>query len=119
MIKVVLLVRRRPGLSREEFRAHYEGTHAPLAARSLAHLSGYTRNFVTGPDNGADPDCITEFWYELEPPWSRARELVADDAIRAMLAVDEARFMDRGSMRTLIVEECASAPSEFSRATTA
>lgn len=113
MIKVVLLVRRRADLTRQQFRTHYEQIHAPLASRSLAHCVGYARNFVTSPDDGAGPDCITEFWYDLEPPWTAARRRVADDSIRAELAADEANFMDRASMRTFVVEECVTAPADL------
>lgn len=109
MIKVVLLVRRKAGLTRGEFRAHYETTHAPLAASLLRHCVGYTRNFVQGPDDGSGPDCVTEFYYDLQPPWENARHLVADDAIRATLVADERNFMDRASMRTYVVDECRTA----------
>ena len=44
MIKIMLLVNRKSGISREEFRRHYEEVHAPLASSHLRHLVRYVRN---------------------------------------------------------------------------
>ena len=107
MIKVVLLVRRKPGLSREEFRGYYESRHAPLAASQLRCCVRYVRNFVVEDVAGQpDFDCVTEFWYELDGPWREARDHIASEASRQTLAADEAKFMDRGSMRVVVVSEC-------------
>jgi EthD domain len=115
MIKVILLVSRRNGLTRSQFRERYESGHVPLAAARLQHCVGYVRNFVTGPDDGDGPDCVTEFWYNLDGSWTTAREQVATDAIRAELAADEAEFMDRSSMRTYVVDEQITAAADLSR----
>ena len=110
MIKVVLLVRRKPGISREEFRRYYESRHAPLAASQLRSCVRYVRNFVV-EDVAGDPDfdCVTEFWYEADGPWSEARQHIASEAGRRTLADDEAEFMDRDSMRVVVVAECETA----------
>jgi uncharacterized protein (TIGR02118 family) len=117
MIKVVLLVRRKPGITREEFRRYYESRHAPLAASQLRSCLRYVRNFVIEDVAGEpDFDCVTEFWYELDGPWREARDYIASEASRQVLAEDEAKFMDRGSMRVVVVAECETAPASLSRA---
>jgi uncharacterized protein (TIGR02118 family) len=117
MIKVVLLVRRKPGISREEFRRYYEGRHAPLAASQLRSCVRYVRNFVVEDLSGEpDFDCVTEFWYELDGPWRAARDHIASEASRQALAEDEARFMDRASMRVVVVAECETPPASLARA---
>ncbi len=58
----MLLVNRKAGVSREEFRRHYEDVHAPLAARHLQHLVRYVRNYVSDQlRSDFDCDVVTEF----------------------------------------------------------
>lgn len=113
MVKVILMVKRRPDLTREQFQGRYENGHAPLAARNLKHCVGYVRNFVTEPEDWRGPDCLTEFWYDLDGPWSEARDLVTTEAVRAELAADEAEFMDRSSMQVMVVEERTTSPIQL------
>jgi len=35
MVKTIALIKRKPGLSREEFIRHYEEVHAPLALKHV------------------------------------------------------------------------------------
>jgi uncharacterized protein (TIGR02118 family) len=67
MLKLMLLVRRKAGMSRAEFRDYYESTHAPLAAGVMGRCKRYVRNFVTEEPSGPqDFDVITEFWFDVE-----------------------------------------------------
>lgn len=105
MIKVMLVVSRRPDVSPEEFRRHYEEIHAPLAASHLP-LSRYVRNYVVdrfGAD--IDCDCITEFWFDYPGPWRERRAEILKQEILDIFAKDEETFMDRASMRVIVVEQ--------------
>jgi hypothetical protein len=65
--KVMLFVRRKDGLTREQFRRRYEEGHAPLARKVLPQLRRYVRNYVTdSPGWEADFDVIIEFWFDSE-----------------------------------------------------
>ncbi len=115
MTKVVLLMKRKPGLSLEAFRDYYERNHAPLAKRLLgAFMLDYRRNYRSGgistentdaPD-GEDFDVITEIWYKdkasMEAMWAHARK----PEIAAQIDADGAKFMDP-AMRFYVVEECS------------
>ena len=60
MIKAISLLKRKPGISLEEFSKHYEEVHVPLAMRHFP-FKRYARNYVASP--GAEElgfDCITE-----------------------------------------------------------
>ena len=102
----MLFVKRKPGLSHEEFRAHYESTHAPLATRSLPHLFRYARNYLVPFPGQPDPpyDCVTEFWFDdaaglkASIEWTRSAE-------GQVLARDEENFMDRPTMLTFLADE--------------
>ena len=47
MVQLVLLIKRKPGMTKEEFKAHYENSHAPMAMRHMGHLvKDYRRNYT-------------------------------------------------------------------------
>ncbi|SHN39784.1 EthD domain-containing protein [Cryptosporangium aurantiacum] len=106
MIKVLLFVKRKDGLSREEFRARYESGHVPLAIAELEHLRRYARNFVRPVKGLPEPgfDVVTEFWFEDWEAWKATSAYALGETGRT-LAEDEAVFMDRASMRFVVVDE--------------
>ncbi|MFW3895157.1 EthD domain-containing protein [Pseudomonas bharatica] len=106
MVKLILLVKRKPSLSFEAFREYYELTHAPLAASKLKHLRHYCRNFLTSFPGQPEPayDCVTEFWFDDHDALAQTMAF-ARSSEGQVLAEDEERFMDRASMRTYIADE--------------
>ena len=114
MIKIMLLVNRKVGVSREEFRRHYEDVHAPLAARHLQHLVRYVRNYVTDQfRSDFDCDVVTEFWFDYPGTWSEARQVLLPQQLLDLFAQDEENFMDRSSMRVLVIEQGETPPDHL------
>jgi uncharacterized protein (TIGR02118 family) len=114
MVEVMLLVRRKEGMSRDAFREYYENKHAVLAARTMASCTRYVRNFVhEEPSGPQDFDVITEFWFDVDGGFEAVTGL-ADAATQRVLAEDEAQFMDRGSMRVITVVEHETASAQLS-----
>ncbi len=112
MVKGVALIKRKPGLSPEEFRKHYEEVHAPLIRKSFPSLKRYARNFVNAApfSRGAgEPefDCITEMWFDDMQGFQAMVDAWGGEAGRA-IANDERRFLDRTKTVYLIVEEVVS-----------
>ena len=113
MIKGIALLKRKPGLSPEEFRRHYEEVHAPLIRRLIPSIRGYTRNYVTsspfpGP-SGGDFDCITEQWFDDARGFQEMIDAMAGEAGHAIRS-DERTFLDRARTVYLMVEETQTAP---------
>ena len=111
MIKSIAFIKRKPGISAEEFRRHYEEVHAPLALRFFDGLfERYVRNYVTAALGEAPPefDAISEFWLRDEAALARIAELNASEAAR-VLREDEACFMDVARTVTYMVDERVSA----------
>lgn len=93
MIKIMLLVSRKDGVSPEEFRDHYETIHAPLAANHLPYLARYVRNYAVDRFGGdIDCDCVTEFWFDHPGPWREARKKILRQDILDLFAADEEQF---------------------------
>jgi uncharacterized protein (TIGR02118 family) len=106
MIKVMALIKRKPGISHEEFVQHYEEVHAPLAVKHLTTISRYVRNhIVTMPGTPEiDYDCITEFWYEDMEAAQASYEFL-NSAAGKVIHDDEDTFMDTAKVVALLVDE--------------
>lgn len=99
MVKLAGLIRKREDLSPGEFRAHWLGTHAALAAR-LPSLRRYTINVI---DRQKYPDAVYDGFSEL---WFDSGEaLVAAFSGPAGRAIEEdiPRFI--GQLVRVVVEE--------------
>ena len=112
MVKGIALLKRKPGLSVEEFRKHYEGSHALLALKLVPTIRKYARNYVTTiafPSGAGEPefDCITEQWFDDMEGFQAMRDIAASEAGRA-ISEDEKKFLDRTKTVYLLVEEVES-----------
>lgn len=109
MIKMMLLLSRKVGMSFDEFRDYYETRHVPLASSFDTPLVQYRRNYVVKPTVGsAGYDCITEVWYDLDGEWSDHRDRIVSPEMAEIIARDEAQFLDRAATCIMVVEETAS-----------
>jgi uncharacterized protein (TIGR02118 family) len=54
MVRVHIWLRKKEGMSPEEFRSHWLETHAPIARDGYKHLRGYTVDLVTRVPQGQD-----------------------------------------------------------------
>lgn len=120
-IKQVALLRRKSGMSREDFIAYYENNHAPLAERILTKngkciFAEYSRSFPE-PTGGFDMshvehaapevdfDVLSEFWFWNQQDYDDFIALCADPAIGDALAKDEENFFDRSKITIFMVDE--------------
>lgn len=111
MFKVIWFLKRKPGITHEQFRDHYENSHSVLAKRHFGHLfTAYRRNYktdcwgggVTGPDGTAgfgprewEFDCIAEWETRDEAAFDEIMRLVAHSEIAPLFYEDEEHFLDR------------------------
>lgn len=106
MVKSVTLIKRKPGISRDDFIKHYEEVHVPLALKYFS-FKGYVRNYIIPPDvEEASFDCITEIWYDS---WAEYHECIRfwQSETAHELRADEHNFMDRDKLVYFLVEENA------------
>lgn len=103
-IKMIAVVRRRPGLSASEFRRRYL-EHAAVAHEHHPGIARYVQNFVTGAITANAPavDGIAELHFATEADLTK--RFYRDDASPKSVAADIARFMTpRGSWSILATE---------------
>jgi uncharacterized protein (TIGR02118 family) len=104
-VKAVALLTRKPGLSREDFIAHYEDVHVPLILTHLPGIVGYARNFVAPEAAGEVPfDSVTEIWYGDRRAYDAALEGRQTEGGRAVER-DEETFLDTVNIIYLLVNE--------------
>ncbi|NHC21889.1 EthD domain-containing protein [Nocardioides sp. IC4_145] len=110
MIRWVFLLRRRPGMSTEDFRDYYERHHARLGEKHVPQAARYVRRFLdppplsTAPVDDAD-DVITELWFLAREDLDAAVEHLSSPAVQAEIVADELRLFDRSRTRSYLVVE--------------
>lgn len=105
MVKAIALLKRKPGLSREEFIEHYEKVHVPLILKYSTGVVKYVRNFVVS-DGITEPefDCITELWYEDMKAFKATIGVWGTDEGQ-VIRDDEDSFLVRENIKFCLVEE--------------
>jgi uncharacterized protein (TIGR02118 family) len=111
MFKIMILIKRRPGMSMDEFIDYYENHHAPLGVRVVPGMTEYTRRYLTPlGDGGPDLpyDVATEIAFDDEVAFERAMAAISEPATRAELDADEERCFDRSTITFMKVDERSS-----------
>lgn len=116
MVKMICMLKRRPGMSREAFIDYYETRHAPLAAKHLRMIARYHRSYMI-PGSGFDAghiaevaplpevDVMTEMWFRNMADYEELGRSMADPDIGAMFREDEAKLFDRSFIQMFLVDE--------------
>jgi len=110
--KILLFMKRRPGMSMEAFQDYYENHHAPLCAKYASGISRYIRRFLTphpNPETGEKGelpyDVITELWFEDEAAYRGTVEYLSTSIMPDEVVADEKRLFDRPKLRMATVVE--------------
>ena len=114
--KILLFMKRRPGMTLEAFQDYYENHHAPLCEKYTSNVSRYVRRFLTphpNPETGATEelqfDVITELWFEDEAIFRGTVEYLATSIMPDEVVEDEKRLFDRTKTRMATIVERESA----------
>jgi EthD domain len=118
MQKGIYFLQRRPGMAREEFITYYETVHQPLIMANLPRPLDFRRHFpVWSPSaqtRSADGrfDSLTAITYESRQAFMDAFKRYSSSSFNPIVVEDEARFIDRGRVFFVPVEEVIAADSE-------
>ena len=108
MIKVIMVVKKKKGISREEFYKYWKEVHGPLVAGHIPHLKKYIQNhFVEIPGKEYDGDGIIETWYDDIESFQKSMEFNKTARARDLgLGEDWAKIADMSEEPMMwVVEE--------------
>ena len=112
MIRVVTLLTRKPGMSREAFIEHYETHHRKIGEKYLSGFAvKYQRRYLQsagfrGQEGATLPfDVLMEIWYPDQDTLDAALAVLSTDEAQAEIIADEERLFDRDLIRSYTVEE--------------
>ena len=112
MIKVVTLLTRKPGMSREAFIEHYETHHRKIGEKYLSGFATkYQRRYLQSAvfkeqEGDALPfDVLMEIWYPDQEALNGALAVLSTEEAQAEIVADEKRLFDRELIRSFTVEE--------------
>lgn len=112
--KMVILIQKKKGMSREDFIHHYETSHAVIGKRLLGHLwAKYVRNYPLSlmeyqpEENSVDDsyDAVTEIWFKDEAGVEEMARIINIPENNKLILEDEEKFQERKLTRLLMVEE--------------
>jgi hypothetical protein len=112
VIKLVFMLKRKAGMTREEFKTRYESGHARLGEKHAPSAARYVRRYVqpvpelfTGEASEPDHDVITELWFDDRAGYDAAMANLARPEVVAEIVADEETLFDRSRHRVFFVEE--------------
>ncbi len=120
MIKVIGLIKRKPGISRQEFLRHWKEDHGPLVM-SIPQLARHIRKYVQVHRVSvpaldaqerygqtalpAEYDGAVEMWFDSPEEMQNAFAVLADPVICRRLREDEDSFIDNSASLSVMVGE--------------
>jgi len=117
--KILLLMKRRPGMTHAEFRDYYENRHVPLAMRhgGGVELLKYVRRYIEpqvhgefGDGGELAYDVITELWFDNEAMFKSTLHYLSTTVMHPEVCADELNLFDRPAMRIATCIECDGVP---------
>jgi hypothetical protein len=117
MFKIIALLKKKPGLSVEEFKAYYEQRHAPhglpyLRGNCVRYIRRYfqplTNNPLPGDGKTCEYDGIMELWFKDRAQWEATMKLLSEPSVMQSIVEDERQLFDRDAIRMFVVDECES-----------
>lgn len=112
MLKAIALLKRKNGMSHDDFVEYYENKHAVLIRKLLPNIVDYRRNFVeheTAFVNAAvapiDFDVVTEIFFANRADYDAFLAKAAEAEIAQAIADDEENLFDRSATRMFVVDQ--------------
>lgn len=115
MIKLVMPMKRRPGMTIPEFREYYEAKHRLIGDKYLkGFASKYMRRFTNatvdrdGELRDPEYDVFLEIWYPDQATMEACSKTLSTPEAQQEIREDEEKVFDMRFMRAYLVDECVS-----------
>ena len=113
--KILLLMKRKPGMSLAEFRDYYENNHRKLGEKALPNALRYVRRYVqpeknpiTGEAIPLPFDAILEIWMNSRAEWDATQAGLAGSEMMQAIYEDEEKLFASHDNPMFTVEEADS-----------
>lgn len=111
--KILLLMKRKPGTTMEQFKDYYENHHVPLAMKTPSAATRYIRRYLqpqphaeSGTNEELPYDVVSELWFDDEEAWKGTVDFLANNVMSDEIVNDENNLFHRPTMRIATVDEC-------------
>ena len=105
MVKLVVLVKKKEGMSSEEFHRYWKENHGPLALKTVPELKKYVQNHTVKMGKSEPPyDGMAEIWFENMDAYRAYLSFYMGDSGK-VIRDDEDRFLDKNKMVVFTAEE--------------
>lgn len=115
MFKAMMFLKRKTGISHEQFRDHFEHVHVPMAQKHFGHLMiAYQRNYPSVVLEGArsnrlarEPryDCVSEWFLADRAAYDAIQAMFGDTPVGREFFEDEEKFLDRDASVRILFED--------------
>ena len=112
MLKQVCLLKRRPGMTMQEFKDYYENKHAKIGEKYLPLARRYIRRYVkpepnpiTGQIEEFDFDVVMELWWDSREHFESSMAKLGQPDIHKEFYEDEEKIFNSHHNRVFTVEE--------------
>lgn len=112
MFKAMVMIKRKRGMSMEDFINYYETRHAPLGVSKVLNLKRYVRHFIRpygnevyGTDAEPPYDVLTEIWFDDEADFKQGMAYLTEPETAAIIGADEENLFEKSSIRFMIMED--------------
>src|SRR3546814_10521989 len=111
---LVALLKRRPGMTLDEFRDYYETTHSKFAEPLKGGLAvRYVRRYFTpivhplldAEVEEPEFDAMMEMWLKDQAQFDEAKKAFADPVLSKAIREDEPNLLDASKIRHFLVDE--------------
>ncbi len=108
MVKLFAMLRRRPGMTAEEFLEHWRDHHGPLIAgeptlaRHIVRYEQHVRHLPDAISGTEDVDGVAVQWFRSIDDFVA---FISEPAYAELVAPDEQRFLDMSRVEYVITEE--------------
>ena len=106
MAKIIAILKRKDGLTHEDFSRYWYEKHGPLAAKVIPGIKKYVQNHAVKLPGGGEPriDGVAEIWFDdLESFQAMSRWYMSDEG--KILRDDEKSFLNMSKVIGFVAEE--------------
>ena len=103
MVKVIMPLRKKTGMSQKDFDDHWLNNHGPLVTRGIPGLRRYVQSHIVGENQ--EFDGVAELYFDDIDSWKKALHFLTKEDGGQIIRDDNVNFVDSSRLFFLVTEE--------------